>query len=1747
MPSFFHYNITDTITSGRLTFQRALSGEKRVLLCSHPREGERDAGQRRAVKEYRLLQSLNEPALLKPIELIEAETTDVIVFEDPGGLPVEKLKLHRSLSLLACMQIAVKLAEIVQRLHDRKILHLGLSPSCIFYSDQDIRIGDLSRSSRLDRLESEQQAVLPGDSSIVYLPPEQTGLVHRPIDLRSDLYSLGAVLYFLFTGRPPFTERDPSILVHRIIATPPDPIDSVDVRLPAMLSAVLIKALAKDPDDRYRSVRGLIADLQRCVDAMRAGEPVTGFQPGQADKAEEFRLPSTIYGREEQLALLHTLYQQTTHGNKNVLILEGQQGMGRTSLVLEMQRDLSLRGAFFARGRPSDQGAASMLRAAIEPLLRKILALPENELSVWKDRIRSTINENHAALLSLFPSLEWITGRATLPVEPAVIRQQWITGCRELLKVLSTPEAPMLLFLDDCHLADQTGMEILSALIEEPEPQSILIVLSFRAENIPPLTRSLIDGLERSCQYVRRMSLPPISLQATERMLADLFSDSVDEERSLAALIHRKTGGNPFYIRELLLLSRERGWISYDRSKAAWIRDLEKIEQSDVSANVVNLLSQRISDLDEEERQLLQFASIIGEVFDLFTLYWVSGWTPRRILSVLRHLYDLEFIRPESASFSAFEGLSEEEADETLFSESRLSFRFAHERIRKAAYQSMEAPIQKRLHAYAGIHLLEFGSREPGYFERHLFKLVGHLNSGREYLEELQRSRLAALNLQAGTQALAGGDPESALSLFRAGLLDSHLCDTQTEFDLKLQTARAEALSGSPAASESLFRDLYARTSDSELRLSVYRTHIPLLTLYNRYEQALERGRKALEEFGPIDAADVAALTESLIEGDILPLLRSCTGITSIIDFRRYACLQILDLMAFPASVADDDLFNGITVQSLTIIRETGLTPGAPAVLARLVRVLLPDYDLAQELATIAARWLTEHEALRTTENLYWFSLFAAPLTGFEDCVSILEEAVRSGYENGEIDGAARSIVSLCMHQFFTGQPLQTMQTNIARHISILKRQRQEDPLLQLSLWNEAIATIMDRSSDPVALTGADFSESEIIPMWSAMQNHNALMQFYFLTSLTRYLNEEMDGATSHIDSALKHRAACRGTILEAACLFLDTLILHRKGVGANEFRLRRNVAELRLFAYHAPRYYGIWYGVVEALAGLHEGRRAEAVYGLEESLSLAIERNRLLDRALIEDLLFDLYRFEGKKSQEILYFTDALTAYRLWGGRIRLKRLVEISRENANILLTRIEDLHGILRDPEFEPSVSADSRTLIEASAAIASEITLEGVIRTILGLIVRLSGSESALFLYRRHGQLRVVASADASGQVRYDAAGTDPFAQATPIPSGMLLFALRTGKTVIEHNAFESGDYRNDPYVQSQRLRSVLCLPLQRQGEAIGMLYLENRLTGHVFHPGRTELLRQLSGQMAVSLVNADHYESLEEQIRNRTRSLEESLSQVERLKQQQDVDYYLISILLRPLLQNETQAERFDISFLIRQKKRFRFKRWMVEIGGDLCFGADLTLRGRRYSILVNGDGMGKSLQGSGGALVLGSVLKALVERTRLNSVLQDVTPADWLLQAMREIHQVFATFNGLMFVTVILSLLDEESGTLHFVNGGHPKPVLYRRGKASYFGEKIIVHKPGMKFFQASPENVEFIRFDPGDVVFFGSDGRDDLIVDYDAGHPVINEDESVFLRVVEEADGKTSRIYKRLRRIGELSDDITLIRIAAP
>ncbi len=1690
-----------------------------------------------------MLQHLKEPFLLSPLELIELEDRDIIVFEDPGGLPLERLKLHRSLSLPKQLELAIAIVKAVQRLHDQSILHLGLCPSCIFFSDPDFWIVDLWRASRLDRLAT-ARPLLPGDGPTAYMPPEQTGLVHRPVDVRSDLYSLGAVLYFLFTGNPPFAERDPSALIHQIIATPPEPIDSVDPRLPSMLAAVLVRALAKDPDDRYRSLRGLLSDLERCMDAILAGHDMAGFQPGLNDVTEDLLLPSSIYGREEELVLLRTLYEQTQHGSKNVLLLEGQQGIGRTSLVLEMQRFVSLTGGFFAIGQPSRQGPASMLRTAIEPVLRRLLRLPESELQKWKDRLTAILTPEHTALLTLFPSLQWITGLEAQDVDPALMRQQWISGCRALFGLLSPAETPMLLFLDDCHMADPAELEILTSLIESQEPAGIFIVLSFRSDAIAPEVKGLFAELERSFQYVRRLVLAPLSVQAMKHLLDDVFSGSLKKSEELAALAHRKTGGNPYYVRELLLLCRERRWITYDRQNHAWHVDLDRIEQSDLSANVVSLLAKRIDDLPEEERQLLQFAAIIGEVFDLFTLYWVSGWRPGHILSLLRRLYDLEFIRPESASFDIFEDLTEEEADEAIFHNPPPGFRFVHERIRTTAYDSIDEALQKRLHAYAGIHLLEFGSRQPGYFEQNVFRLVTHLNAGRDYLEDDIRRRLVSLNLLAGNKALHGGDPESALSFFRSGLIDAKLTDRETGFEIQLQTAQAEALCGSPAASESLFQELYRQTVDVRQRLKIYSVHIPLLTVYNRYEQALQLANQALQEFGPLDPAP--ELLPLLAETDLLSVLRSLTDITTVDDFRKEACLQILDLIAYPTGATDDELFCQTAIQSVILLRETGLIRQGPAVVSRLVRAIQPNFELAQDLASIASNWLKTHQELRTSENMYWFALLAAPFTDAEEAIPALEEALQSGYETAQIHEASRCIVPLTMLQFFSGRPLESMQQILDRHIAILRRQRQEDPLLQVSLWKEGLGVIMDSSPSPVKISGADFSESRVIPLWLNSGNEAALLQAFFLSALIQYLNEDTGKALSFINAASQYRHAWKGTFLEAAYLFLDTLILHRAGVNTDEFRLRRNVADLKRFAYYAPRYYGIWYGVVESIAGLHEGLRAQAVYGLEESLSLAIERNRLFDRVLIEDLLFQLYRSEGKRSQEILYFTNTLTASRQWGGRLRLRRLVEISRENANILLTRVEDLRSILRDPAIESSVT-DSHTLIEASAAISSEITLEGVIRTMLGLILRLSGAESALFLYRRHGQLRVVARGDARGQIRYEVNGTDPFSDETPIPQAMLRFALRTGDTVIEHNAFESGEYRSDPYVEENRLRSALCMPLQRQGEIIGVLYLENRLTGHVFHPGRTELLRQLSGQMAVSLVNADHYESLEEQIRNRTRSLEESLSQVERLKQQQDVDYYLISVLLRPLLQNETKAERFDISFLIRQKKRFRFKKWMVEIGGDLCFGADLTLRGKRYSVLVNGDGMGKSLQGSGGALVLGSVLKALVERTRINPLLQDAGPAEWLLQAIREIHQVFATFNGLMFITVILSLLDEEAGTLHFVNGGHPRPVLYRRGRASYFGEKGIVHKPGMKFFEAHPENVEFMRFDPGDVVFFGSDGRDDLIVGYEEGHPVINEDESVFLRAVEEAGGKTQGIYRNLRRIGELSDDITLIRIAAP
>lgn len=284
--------------------------------------------------------------------------------------------------------------------------------------------------------------------------------------------------------------------------------------------------------------------------------------------------------------------------------------------------------------------------------------------------------------------------------------------------------------------------------------------------------------------------------------------------------------------------------------------------------------------------------------------------------------------------------------------------------------------------------------------------------------------------------------------------------------------------------------------------------------------------------------------------------------------------------------------------------------------------------------------------------------------------------------------------------------------------------------------------------------------------------------------------------------------------------------------------------------------------------------------------------------------------------------------------------------------------------------------------------------------------------------------------------------------------------------------------------------------------------------------------------------------LTELVDEKTKTLSDAYEELKQLKSRQDGDYYLTSNLIESLTEMRPESDSVVIDSLIKQYKTFEFMGHTKEIGGDMNAGYSIRLQGEKYTLVVNADAMGKSLQGAGGVLVLGSALRSLIERTQINEDIRNQSPERWLKNAFLELHRLFSSFNGGMMASMICLLIHDASGYTVMINAEHPKGILLRRAQSSFISHHEGLRKLGNTAVKGRLW-VDTFMMQHGDIVVLGSDGRDDLVVGHDdEGQPVMNEDDRRILRIVRAADGDLPRIFLGIRASGEIVDDISLLRV---
>lgn len=289
---------------------------------------------------------------------------------------------------------------------------------------------------------------------------------------------------------------------------------------------------------------------------------------------------------------------------------------------------------------------------------------------------------------------------------------------------------------------------------------------------------------------------------------------------------------------------------------------------------------------------------------------------------------------------------------------------------------------------------------------------------------------------------------------------------------------------------------------------------------------------------------------------------------------------------------------------------------------------------------------------------------------------------------------------------------------------------------------------------------------------------------------------------------------------------------------------------------------------------------------------------------------------------------------------------------------------------------------------------------------------------------------------------------------------------------------------------------------------------------------------------------DYSGQLKELVKDKGADLRRSHRELEILKSQQISDYYQTSLLLKSLSTNCVESETMSVDFLIRQRKQFIFKDKQEQLGGDLCIAKTIYLADRPFTLFLSADAAANSIQGASCAIILGSAFESIIERTKWVTSTNELYPETWLKNSFIELQNMFNRFNNSVHISIVAGLADDSSGLMYYINAGHPRNVIYRNKKAGYVDNKTVAGKLGETGNKNNHE-IHILQLKPNDVFIAGSSGRDNVLPERSRGRvDVKNNDESLFLKFVEEGDGILSDIYKEIHKRGDVMDDVSLLRI---
>ncbi|PZD74066.1 Phytochrome-like protein cph2 [Acaryochloris thomasi RCC1774] len=1507
--------------------------------------------------QYAITRPLSLPGIVQFYGLEPCDNGFALVMEDFGGLSlkqyVQDLETCPILPLTQFLDIALSITQSLEGLHAQRIIHKDLKPHNILIHPEtlEVKLTDFSMASVLPRETQEIQNLGVLEGTLAYISPEQTGRMNRGIDYRTDFYSLGVTFFELLTGQLPFEAEQPIEWIHRHIAQSVPAVLERNADVPPMLSAIVAKLMAKNPEDRYQSALGLKQDLQRCVDQVAMGARVM-FPLGQGDLCDRFVIPERLYGRDHEVRMLLDAFERVAHGGQELVLISGFSGIGKTAVISEVHKPIVRCQGYFVKGK-FDQFQRSVPFSAFVDALRdlmgQILTLSPDAVQRWRTDILDVLGQDAQVIIDVIPELEQILG-AQPPVSElsgTAAQNRFNRLFQHFVQIFATEEHPLVLFLDDLQWADLASLNLIQVLMSTEHQGHLLLMGAYRDNEVSPAHPLLatLRMLEQVGVRSQVVTLTPLMLYDLNQLVADTLKCPGDVARPLTQLIFQKTQGNPFFSTQFLKMLHKEGLVAYSQAARSWQCDLTQVRALALTDDVVTFVAQQIQKLPEMTRGTLQLAACIGGQFDLATLATVCEQSQAETAAALWPALQEGLILPQRETYKFYQpeqGANDLRAETEFLSEQEAPhYRFLHDRVQQAAYTLIPRLQRASTHLSIGRLLLAYRDREGT--DEALFAIANQLNQGHTLIiETYEQLQLAQLNLAAGRKAKHSTAHTAALDYFQAGinLLPDRGWQQQYQLTLALYTEAVETayLCGRYDDMDTFAEQVLSHAVTHLDTLKVQESRILSRAAQSQLVEAIEI---ALDYLAQLDVhfpepLDAAAVQQGLQETAMLLANQSREELLDLPPMKdpvQFAKMLILARIWPISYLAGSPLVPLIVFRLVALTLRHGnsslsafgyVTYGV--ILCGLTGEIEAGYRFGQLSQDLLARYPNQELQPKILALLNLFIRhFRDPL---RDTLVPMHQAHQLSLEAGDVEYAAYTIHHYVENAFFAGQELSQLEPEIRASSETVGYLQQRTILCYCDMLWQMVLHLTEPTEEPWVLVGAVYSEQVMQPQHLAANDVLALFYLNFKKLLLAYLFEQQDEALRSVIAAEPSVGCVTGMPDVPIFHFYSALVrlaVYPQASEADQTDLLAQVdasqTQLQHWANSAPQNHQHRLELICAERHRVLGAPMAAMEGYDVAIATAVEHGYLQDVALANELAARFYLAWGKEKIGKTYLIDAYYAYAHWGAAAKVE---DLEKRYRPLLASILEQTHershstetitalsiGTLTTSSTSTSSLIDLSTLIKASQTVSKEMHLDHLLSTLMQIVIENSGADAgALLLPEQHEQW-ILAVRCRDGKLLNHR--PRPISGAD-VPETVIRHVERTLEPLILDNVTALTSFTLDPYIAEHCPPSVLSLPIQTQGKLVGIFYLENNLAAHAFRGDRLEMLKLLCAQAAISLKNASLYQASQDY----AKQLEQS--QADLLEVHEQLLHDAFHDLLTGLKNRACLMERLSENLLLSQQ------------------------------------------------------------------------------------------------------------------------------------------------------------------------------------------------------------------------------------